>query len=184
MRLLGAILAGGQARRFGSDKALAMADGARLIDRVAAALAPQVDALAVVGRDWPPLIRIADLPGPGLGPLGGLAGALDHGARHGFDAVLTAGCDLPDLPADLVALLCPAPALIADQPTIGLWPVALAPALVDHLASGGNRAMRGWADRAGARRVAAPTPIANINAPADLAAWEAALRPAGPPPSR
>ena len=37
--ILGAILAGGQARRFGSDKAQALYEGARLIDRVAAALA-------------------------------------------------------------------------------------------------------------------------------------------------
>ena len=49
--ILGAILAGGQARRFGSDKAQALWRGRRLIDHVADALGSQTTALVVCGRD-------------------------------------------------------------------------------------------------------------------------------------
>ena len=44
----------------------------------------------IVGRDWPGLLRVDDLPVAGLGPIGGLCGALSHGHAHGFDAVLVA----------------------------------------------------------------------------------------------
>jgi hypothetical protein len=71
-RTLGAILAGGRSRRFGSDKALARLGGERLIDRAAAALRPQVDRLIVCGRVMPAMVCVADRPSPDLGPLGGL----------------------------------------------------------------------------------------------------------------
>ncbi|PXA92942.1 molybdenum cofactor guanylyltransferase, partial [Nostoc sp. 3335mG] len=63
-RVLGAILAGGQSSRFGSDKALAELDGRILIDRVASAIQPQVDGLIVVGRIHPGLEAVADRPKP------------------------------------------------------------------------------------------------------------------------
>lgn len=170
-RLLGAILAGGQARRFGSDKAMALAGGVALIDHVAGRLRPQVDRLVVSGRDWPGLARVDDLPAPGLGPLGGLAGALDLALKDGFDAVLTSGCDLPDLPLDLRARLGDAPAVVAGQPLLGLWPAALAPLLIQHLETGTDRSMAAWIARTGARRVFLPAPVANINRPEDLAAF-------------
>eukprot|EP00611_Tribonema_gayanum_P009759 TRINITY_DN19634_c0_g1_i1.p3 TRINITY_DN19634_c0_g1~~TRINITY_DN19634_c0_g1_i1.p3 ORF type:complete len:108 (-),score=11.69 TRINITY_DN19634_c0_g1_i1:38-361(-) len=72
---LGAILAGGQARRFGSDKAQALYEGARLIDRVAAALAAQCEAVVVCGREEAGFACIPDWPESGLGPLGGRAPA-------------------------------------------------------------------------------------------------------------
>jgi molybdopterin-guanine dinucleotide biosynthesis protein A len=61
MTLLGAIFAGGASRRFGSDKALADIGGVALLERVAARLRPQCDALVVVGREWPGLESVADL---------------------------------------------------------------------------------------------------------------------------
>lgn len=172
--LLGAIFAGGRARRFGGDKAAAAIDGAAMIEHVAARLRPQVDALVVVGRDWPGIARIEDAPAPDLGPLGALAGALAYAAREGHALVLTAGCDLPEAPRDLAARLSPAPAVIAGQPLLGLWPAALGPTLLAHLAEGGDRSMRGWIARAGARRVALEREIANINTPDDLARFLAA----------
>ena len=47
--LLGAILAGGQARRFGADKAHAIYRDQRLIDQVAAALQAQCERVIVCG---------------------------------------------------------------------------------------------------------------------------------------
>ncbi len=167
MKLLGAVLAGGAARRFGSDKALALFDGKPLIDHVLAALASETEAQIVTGRDWPAGTGIPDRPAPGLGPLGGLNAALRHATAHGFDAVLCAGCDLPALPAGLAARLAPGPAYVIGQPTIGLWPVALAPLLAAHLDSGG-RSLHGWATAAHARGIDIGT-LPNINTPADLA---------------
>jgi molybdopterin-guanine dinucleotide biosynthesis protein A len=175
--LLGAIFAGGQARRFGSDKAVAEIDGIALIDRVARQLGPQVDRLIVVGRDWPGSEKVVDVPAPGLGPLGALAGALAFAHENGFTDVLSSGCDLPDLHPDLVNLLAPGPSVIAGQPLLGLWPAALAADLRDYLEQDGDRAMRSWIARTGARRVAPDRPLANINTQEDLAAWLAARDP-------
>lgn len=164
--ILGAVLAGGAARRFGSDKALAMVDGRALIDHVIAALAPQSDALVIVGRshgDWP---HLSDRPEGGEGPLAGLNAALHYAVTKGYGAVLCAPCDMPDLPSDLAALLAPGPAVLADHPVVGLWPVSLAPVLDAWLANG-ERSVRAFAEHAGVRQVAAPF-LRNINRPADL----------------
>ncbi len=167
-RVLGAVLAGGQSRRFGSDKALALLDGVALIEHALAALAAQTDAMTVCGREYPGLACVADRPAPGLGPLGGLCAALAYAQRHGFDAVLSAGCDLAGLPDDLVARLASGPAYVADCPVVGLWPVRLAPALDLWLGTGeGDRSMRGWTRVSGARGVALDG-IVNVNTPSDL----------------
>jgi molybdopterin-guanine dinucleotide biosynthesis protein A len=181
VRLLGVILAGGMARRFGSDKALATIDGRPMLDHVAARLRPQCETLMVAGRDWPGLARIDDLPAPGLGPLGGLAGALALARGEGFDAVLTAGCDLPDLPLDLPRRLGPPNAILRGQPTIGVWDRALADPLLRWLTSATDRSIRAWAIAAEARWVTAEGQIANVNTPADLDRF---IRPVGPRSSR
>lgn len=166
--LLGAILAGGQARRFGSDKAQALYQGARLIDRVAAALAAQCEAVVVCGREEPGFACLPDWPGPGLGPLGGLAAALRHAGERGFAGVLSAGVDVPDLPFDLAATLAGEEAAIVEsQPVVGLWPVDTGPELEAFLTSGGRSLYR-FADRIGARRVELPAPLMNVNCPEDL----------------
>ena len=171
MRVLGAILAGGRSQRFGSDKALALIDGRPMLDHVADRLRGQCEALVVAGRDWPGLTRVDDLPEPGLGPLGGLAGALAHARGAGFDAVLTSSCDLPALPADLLTLLGAPDALLQRQPTIGLWSADHAELLRDYLARGRSRSVRGWADAIGASMMVFESEMANINTPEDLAAF-------------
>ncbi len=167
MRILGAVLAGGASTRFGSDKALALFAGKPLIEHVIAGLAGQVETLVICGRDWPPYRRIDDLPTPGLGPLGGLCAALAHATANGFDAVLCAPCDTLGLPADLATRLSPGPAIASGQRAIGLWPASLAPALLARLASGGGRALHGWATACNAREVDCGA-LHNINRPADL----------------
>ncbi|MEL7444864.1 MAG: molybdenum cofactor guanylyltransferase [Pseudomonadota bacterium] len=161
-------MAGGQARRFGSDKAHALVDGVRLIDRVADALGSQTTALIVCGREEPGFGCTPDLPEPGLGPLGGLNAALEFATAKGFTHVLSAGVDVPNLPADLVQQLAGKNAAIAQsQPVVGLWPVALADALQDYINEGG-RALYGFADHVHARRIAFDPPLLNVNAPSDL----------------
>ena len=167
MRLLGAILAGGTSSRFGSDKARASHAGAPLIDHVIAALVPQVTALAIVGGDWSGLTRIDDRPARGLGPLGGLCGALAYAIANGFDAVLVTPCDTLGLPADLARRLSPGPAVAAGQRGVGLWPVALAPVLLAWLADGSSRALHAFVAATGAAQIDCG-PLRNINTPADL----------------
>lgn len=166
--LLGAILAGGQARRFGSDKAHALFGGERLIDRVAAALSAQCDALVVCGREEPGFACLPDWPEPGLGPLGGLAAALRHAGERGFSHVLSAGVDVPDLPPDIAAFLAgEGAAIVESQPVVGLWPVSAGPVLVAFLA-GGGRSLYRFAEHVGARRAELPRALMNVNRPEDL----------------
>jgi molybdopterin-guanine dinucleotide biosynthesis protein A len=165
---LGAILAGGRSTRFGSDKAVAMLRGRPLIEHVRQALARQCDEVGVVGREG----GLADRPQRGMGPLGGLAGALHHAAEQGHERVLSCGVDSVDLPADLVDLLSPAPSHVASQPVIGLWPVSAAPALDRLLASDSRHSMRAFAEAIGARAVKTPFQPANVNTREDLARLE------------
>lgn len=167
-RLLGAILAGGQARRFGSDKAQVLFQGVRLIDRVAAALAAQCESVVVCGREEEGFTCIPDWPEAGLGPLGGLAAALRHAGERGFAQVLSAGVDVPDLPFDLVGTLAgESAAIVESQPVVGLWPVETAP-LLEAFMAGGGRSLYRFADHVGARRVELPAPLMNVNFPEDL----------------
>lgn len=166
--ILGAVLAGGTSRRFGSDKALALLDGRSLIDHVIARLAPQCAALLVVGRHHGDWTSLTDRPAGGLGPLAALNAALHDAANHGYTSVLSAPCDMPDLPDNLPTLLGRAPAVLADQPVVGLWPVHIAPQLDAWLANG-ERSVRKFAKHIGATEAVLPVPLANINTPADLA---------------
>lgn len=168
MRLLGAVLAGGQSRRFGSDKALALLDGRPLIEHAVAALAVQTEAVIVCGREWGDWV--ADRPEPGLGPLGGINAALHCAAGRGFDAVLTMPCDAPFLPEDLAERLTRrgGAAFVAGMPVIGLWPVTLAVSLDAHLVGVSDRSVRGWAQVAGGLPYVMDISIPNVNSPVDL----------------
>jgi molybdenum cofactor guanylyltransferase len=170
VKLLGALIAGGGSRRFDGDKAAALLNGRALIDHVSDALAPQVDALVVCGRDWPDMATVADRPAPELGPLGGLCGALHYAELHGFDAVLTAGCDVLPVP-DLRALVGPVAAVVEGQRLFGFWPVGLRAMLADHLAHQDDRSLRHWIAVSGARSVACAGSFHNLNTRADFALY-------------
>jgi molybdopterin-guanine dinucleotide biosynthesis protein A len=142
--------------------------GARLIDRVAAALDAQCDTVVVCGRDEPGFTCIADWPEASLGPLGGLAAALRNAEAGGFTHVLSAGVDVPDLPQTLAALLAgEGAAIVESQPVVGLWPVAALPVLKAFL-NGGGRSLYRFADHIGARQVELSVPLMNVNRPEDL----------------
>lgn len=173
--ILGAILGGGRSSRFGSDKAEALWRGIRLIDHVHARLATVAAEIVVCGWQGAGFRAVADRPAAGLGPLGGLAGALHHAASAGFDRVLTIPCDTPLLSDALLTALARAPgdAFLAEMPVIGSWRTAGGPALDAYLAiADSDRSVRGWAAALGADPIDLPAPP-NINRRADLAALEA-----------
>ncbi|MDB5695439.1 MAG: molybdenum cofactor guanylyltransferase [Sphingomonas bacterium] len=164
--ILGAILTGGRSSRFGSNKADAQWNGRSLVEHAAAMLEQHVDTVVRVGGDG----EVPDLPHPHLGPLGGIAGALDHAASHGFATVVTIGCDMPRVPiALLTALLRRAPAYCSDAPVLGHWPAALGAQLLGWLERE-DRSVRGWARRIGALPIASPVPLGNVNTQEDLLA--------------
>jgi molybdenum cofactor guanylyltransferase len=168
-RLLGAVLAGGRATRFGGDKGAALLDGVALIDHAAQSLSPYVEEIVVCGRHWPGYARVDDRPSGGLGPLAGINAALH--AAAGYDAVVTIGGDMPQVPTALLdALTAGGSRWCVEAPIVGCWEVALAPLLDAHLAHGVDHSVRRWASLAGATRVAWGAPIVNVNTPAELAA--------------
>jgi molybdopterin-guanine dinucleotide biosynthesis protein A len=173
MRLLGAILAGGASRRFGSDKGIAMLGGRALINHAADALDPLVERIVICGRNLPNFGRLDDRPGPNMGPLGGLNAALHFAASNAFDGVLTLGCDTPVVPSQTLRDLLKEKtgAYIATLPIIGYWPASLSGTLDAHLASTTDYAVRAWAHANGLRSLDR-TGIANINFRSDLAALE------------
>ena len=170
--ILGCVLAGGQSTRFGSDKALAELHGHTLIARAVDALSGWCEYGVVVGRELAPAPTLPDWPRPGMGPLAGIAAALHLARDENYAAVLTCGVDSAALPDDLLDLLTPAPAYLADQPVIGLWPADALEAIEAILLGEGRHSMRQFAEAIGARPVKLAAKPANINTPADLAALE------------
>lgn len=104
------ILAGGQSRRFGSDKARALVHGQPMLTRIAQMLEPVSRQTRIVAQragayddlGWP---TIADRH-PGLGPLAGIESALLHATEFGERGwVLIAACDLLALRLSWIDLL-------------------------------------------------------------------------------
>jgi molybdopterin-guanine dinucleotide biosynthesis protein A len=168
--ILGCVLAGGQSRRFGSDKALAELGGHTLLAQAVDLLSGWCEHVVVVGRETAPAPTLPDWPRPGMGPLAGIAAALHYARDEGYAAVLTCGVDSLGLPEDLLATLSPAPAYVEGQPVIGLWPTGAAKAIEAILEGQGRHSMLAFAERIGARAVRLAADPANINTPADLAA--------------
>ncbi|URW76400.1 molybdenum cofactor guanylyltransferase [Sphingomonas donggukensis] len=169
-RILGAVLAGGAGRRFGSDKALAVLAGRPLIEHAARAVGKWASQVVVCGREFGGYASVADRPRPGLGPLGAINAALHLAAEQHMAGVLTIACDIPVLPDEVAArLLHERPAVAAGQPLLGYWPVALAEVLDAYLATAEDRSVWGWARHVGAVEVATAGVLANVNTPADLA---------------
>ena len=107
-----------------------------------------------------------------MGPLAGIAAALYLARDEGYAEVLTCGVDSALLPESLPVLLAPAPAYLADQPVIGLWPATSVAALEAILTGEGRHSLRQFAEAIGARAVQCAAKPANITTPADLAELE------------
>lgn len=173
MKRLGAIIAGGKATRFGSDKAAALLNGRPLIEHVADGLRKQVDKIIVCGRAWPGMDSVDDAPFADMGPLGGLNAAFIYAQQNGFDAVVTAGCDVvpvPELPRNLPDGRA---VYIDGHYLFGVWPVALAPVLDRHLRNQDNLSMRSWITLTGAQAIMSSDIFHNLNTPLELAQYAA-----------
>jgi molybdopterin-guanine dinucleotide biosynthesis protein A len=184
-RLIGVLLAGGQARRMGGgDKCLQLLGRKPLLSHVIARLAPQVDALVLSANgdisrfaEWNlPIVTddMAGHPGPLAGILAGVAWAAARGASH----IVSVPTDTPFLPTDLVARLAQEKAEIAVAASgdythfaTALWPVNLQTAMAQALKDGVRRMedfLRGRDVAVVHYDTAAGDPFFNINTPEDL----------------
>lgn len=204
-RITGAILCGGEGRRMGgADKPLLCHAGEPLVAHVARRLAPQVSGYGIIANRSLAAYAALGVPvhpdrTPGLGPLGGLATALEVAATRGgasadgatSDGAMADGAmallfacpgDAPFLAPDLVARLHAALGPHDDaayphdgtrsQPLFLLLRTTTRPALAAFLEAGG-RAVHAFLSTVRAR-VVDTTDLAgsfrNINTPEELRA--------------
>ena len=186
MKPAGIILAGGHSSRMGHDKAFALLGGQTLLAHVVASLEPQVEAILINSSGE--AARFASFGHPVLadyipghhGPLAGILTGLLW-AKHSLPHVthlLSAPCDIPGLPCDIGARLERALsisgakiAIATDetglQPTIGLWPVALADQMSADLIHRNMRGLQAWLSQFTVAEVPC-SDLQNINTPDDL----------------
>ena len=173
MKRLGAIIAGGNATRFGGDKAAAMLDGQPLIEHVAEGLRKQVARLIIVGQEWPGILSIQDRPSAELGPLGGINAALHYAQQNGFDEVATAGCDVLPVAEFPPERLDGKAIYIDGHYLFGVWPVELASILDNHLMGQNNLSMRHWIAAIDAHAIKTTETFHNMNTPSDVEQYAA-----------
>ncbi len=105
-RLLGAVLAGGMSRRFGTEKALFRLGGRPMARYAMDALEPWTTQQVVITNEdgVSEALGVQGRPDdvPGLGPVGGLITALSWAGELGLDGVFLLACDLPLVSSDLV----------------------------------------------------------------------------------
>lgn len=138
------ILAGGRGMRLGGNKPLFPWNGSTLIEAVIERLGPQADPLAVnAGASHAEALQTFGLPlifdppaTADRGPLSGVLTALAWADERGEAFVVTAPCDMPGLPADMVARLMDAPEAdvvhfkgARDYPLCARWAARLYPRL-------------------------------------------------------
>lgn len=192
---VGAILAGGSARRLGGgDKAMRRVGERTILARLLDRLHPQVSALVLNANDDPArfaaygLPVVADSISGQPGPLAGVVTGLDWAAANGSMAwVVTVPGDAPFLPLDLVARLhqgrLRSGALLASaasggrtHPVVTLWPVSLREDLRRALTVEGIRKIDRFTGRYPLAVVEWPVeevdPFFNLNTPEDLAEAE------------
>lgn len=102
----GVILAGGQSKRFGSNKALIVKDGIPLLQYLIAQLEHLFDEIiistGVIKYDFIKQKQINDIF-QFCGPLGGIHSALVHSSN---DKIFVISCDLPNINTDFIREFC------------------------------------------------------------------------------
>ncbi len=156
------LLAGGKGKRMGGDKPFAPFGRSTLIETLIARLKPQVREIFINAgaKNSPLVLPLSCLDAPlifddpafvDMGPLSGVLSALEMALVAQDAAVITAPCDMPVLPDDMVArLVATPPADVVyfkgerDYPLCALWRVSVASSLRAALqqADGGLAVMR------------------------------------------
>ena len=180
-----AILAGGESRRMGTDKAVLLFGGVPLLERAARAVLAAGLPVLVAGRDCPPdwqtpAVDFVMDAVPGRGPLGGLEAAL----RRAGMPILALACDMPLLGPDALVWLRDQAVAGADlhglavthegrwEPLFSVYTPACLPLIESRLAEG-RRSLHGLIEAGQFAAVEAPAWVAaqlvNVNTPEDLA---------------
>ncbi|HXU44524.1 MAG TPA: molybdenum cofactor guanylyltransferase [Thermoanaerobaculia bacterium] len=189
---VGIVLAGGLSRRLGRDKASLEVGGESLALRAARRLAEICSEVAIADAGRGSIADFPSLPdGPGRGPAAGLLGA-----EHAFPArsLLVLACDLPEVPAALLAEAARAEAAGWGDWVVPRWRGNLEPLAALYrpraLSALRTRALRGehalhrlaeegalairYLDEDLLRRFGDPAAMfLNLNTPDDLARWRA-----------
>ena len=194
--VLGAVLAGGASRRFGSPKWRAPLAGVTLGGRAVLTLSAALERVVVVSSD--PLAgelgrELWADPEPGQGPLMGLLAAVSGAARLGLEGAFVLACDLPLVTPALVSRVlsrrCGRDAVVplgsaGPEPLCAFYSVAVRPALESALGSGERSPRRllqegafGWLALDDALAVGGGEDLfLNVNTREDLARAERVLR--------
>ena len=179
-----AILAGGESRRMGRDKAALLFGGLSLLERIARTALSAGLMVLVAGRarpdDWPmPAVDFVPDAAPGRGPLGGLETAL----KHTGGPVLAVACDMPLVTSEaLVWLRDRAAASTSEhglavlndgqwEPLFSVYAPACLPLIEIRLAAG-RLSLHGLIEAGDFARADAPgwvtSQLININTPEEL----------------
>ncbi len=184
-RVAGVVLAGGLSRRMGGgDKALRELGGKSLLQHAIERLSAQAAPLAINANGDASrfaafgLPVVADATDDFAGPLAGILAGLRWAAQAAPHArfIVTAACDTPFFPSDLVEQFLAAaggayPVIVLAKsggqvhPVFGLWPIALAGDLAEALALGTHK-VQAWARQHPHTIVEFPIPCAG-GKPAD-----------------
>ncbi|GAB4596654.1 molybdenum cofactor guanylyltransferase [Mycobacterium avium subsp. hominissuis] len=187
MQLAGIVLAGGESRRMGRDKATLPGPrgSATLLEYVVGVLTQRCDPILVMAAPGQPLpevsARIIRDEIRGQGPLPatgrGLRAAAEAGARYAFVCAVDMPLLSPELIDDLVHLATETKAEVVlpwdgrSHYLASLYRTDLAER-IDRLVAGGARSMRALIDASDAQQIVLPESrfLANVNTEADLRA--------------
>lgn len=184
---IGFVLAGGGSTRMGTNKALLPLGGERLVDRIVARLARQVDQVVLASpTDFDTGLEFApDDPTGVKGPAAGLFAAANwlEGNRPDAAHFYTAPVDAPFFPEDLILRLeaargsAIAVAAGAQQPTFAKWRREDLARARSELAGQNSFSLKMLARFCAAAHVewSDATAFMNINTPEDLAQAEQVL---------
>ena len=179
-----AILAGGESRRMGTDKAALPFGGLPLLERAARTALSAALPAVIVGRARPdgwqtPGVDFAPDAAPGHGPLGGLETAL----RRAATPVLAVACDMPLLTSEALHWLCDQAAAETGkhglavrndsrwEPLFSVYTTACLPLIASRLLAG-RLSLHGLIEAGDFAHADAPGWVAaqlvNVNTPEDL----------------
>lgn len=187
-RLLGAVLAGGDSRRFGRDKAAEVIGGKPLAVRAAATLATVFEQVVIVSSREPVAPGWRHVPDlrSGLGPLAGIEAALTHAEALDLDGAFVLACDMPLVDAASVRRLLEsigtspacAPVRAGDpgfEPLCAVYRVSCLESISEALGEGALAVHRAFTRLGGRTVTVSDDRFVNVNSTEDAKRAEAAL---------